>query len=136
MNIKLLIEHHLEFLSLKGGFTGSSEPRLVKMPHCWKSHVTAHIIDRFFFINAGLTETFMERTIPEVLYTNRDGFLPDIEIKTDGNSSLITFQICQKLSVDEPVFPTNLSLPYIVLALDMVSFLSKLRVGIIKCMYF
>ena len=136
MNIKLLFEHHLERLSLKGGFTGSSESTLVKMAHCWKSHVTGHIIDRFFFINAGLTETYMERTIPEVLYTNSDGFLPDIEIKTDGNSSLITFQICQKLSVDEPVFPTNLSLPYIVLALDMVSFLSKLRVGIIKCMYF
>ena len=29
-------EHHLDFLSLKG-FT------LVKMPHCWKSHVAAHI---------------------------------------------------------------------------------------------
>ena len=44
MNIKLLTEHYLEFLSLKGGCTGSSESSLVKMPHCWKSHVTAHII--------------------------------------------------------------------------------------------
>ena len=43
MNIKLLIKQHLEFLSLKGGCTGSSEFTLVKMPHCWKSHVTAHI---------------------------------------------------------------------------------------------
>ena len=43
MNVKLLTEHHLEFLSLKGGCTGSSESTLVKMPHCWKSHVTAHI---------------------------------------------------------------------------------------------
>ena len=30
MNIKLLTEHHLEFLSLKGGCTGSSESILVK----------------------------------------------------------------------------------------------------------
>ena len=30
MNIKLLTEHHLEFLSLKGGCTGSSESTLVK----------------------------------------------------------------------------------------------------------
>ena len=37
MNVKLLTEHHLEFLSLKGGCTGSSESTLVKMPHCWKS---------------------------------------------------------------------------------------------------
>ena len=41
MSIKLLTEHHLKFLSLKGGCTGSSESTLVKMPHCWKSHATA-----------------------------------------------------------------------------------------------
>ena len=44
MNVKLLTENHLEFLSLKVGFTGSSDPTLVKMPHCWKSHVTAHML--------------------------------------------------------------------------------------------
>ena len=33
MTAKLLTEHHLEFLSLKGGYTGSSESSLVKMPH-------------------------------------------------------------------------------------------------------
>ena len=38
MNVKLLTEHHFEFLSLKGGYTGSSESTLVKMPH-----VTAQI---------------------------------------------------------------------------------------------
>ena len=37
MSVKLLTEHHLEFLCLKGGYTGSSESTLVKMPHCWKS---------------------------------------------------------------------------------------------------
>ena len=36
---KLLTEHHLEFLSLKGGCTGSSKSTLVKMQHSWKSHV-------------------------------------------------------------------------------------------------
>ena len=41
MTVKVLIEHHLEFLHLKGGCTGSPEFSLVKMPHCWKSHVTA-----------------------------------------------------------------------------------------------
>ena len=43
MTIKLLPEHHLEFLSLKGGCIGSSESTLVKMPHCLKSHVTAQL---------------------------------------------------------------------------------------------
>ena len=39
MTVKLQTEHHLEFLSFKDGSTGSSESTLVKMPHCWKSHV-------------------------------------------------------------------------------------------------
>ena len=42
-----MTEHHLEFLSLKGGCTGSSESTLVKMPHCWKSHVTAQLCTVF-----------------------------------------------------------------------------------------
>ena len=43
MSVKLLTEHHLEFLSLEGDYTGLSESRLVKMPHHWKSHVVAHM---------------------------------------------------------------------------------------------
>ena len=43
MSVKLLTEHHFEFLSLTGCFTGSSEATLVKIPNCWKSRVTAHI---------------------------------------------------------------------------------------------
>ena len=43
MSVKLLTEHHLEFLTLKRGCRGSSESTLVKMPHCWKSHVMAQI---------------------------------------------------------------------------------------------
>ena len=42
MSVKLLTEHHLEFLNLKEGFTGSTESILVKIPQCLKSHVTAH----------------------------------------------------------------------------------------------
>ena len=42
MSVKPLTEHHLVFVSLKGGCTGSSECTLVKMSHCWKSDVTAH----------------------------------------------------------------------------------------------
>ena len=41
MSVKLLTEHHLEFLSLKDGSRVPSESTLVKLPHCWKSHVTA-----------------------------------------------------------------------------------------------
>ena len=44
MTVKILTAHHLDFLSLKGNCTGSSESILVKMPHCWKSHVAVHIV--------------------------------------------------------------------------------------------
>ena len=43
MIVKLLTEHQLEFLSLKGGCRGSSESTLVKMSNCWKSHAVAQI---------------------------------------------------------------------------------------------
>ena len=42
MIVNLLPEHHLEFLSLKGGCRGSPEFTLVKMSNCWKSHALAH----------------------------------------------------------------------------------------------
>ena len=44
MNVKLLTKHHLEFLSLIGGYTGLFESTLVQMPLCWKSHVAAQIV--------------------------------------------------------------------------------------------
>ena len=34
MIVKLLTEHHLEFLSLNGGCRGSSKSTLVKMTNC------------------------------------------------------------------------------------------------------
>ena len=44
MIVKLLSEHHLEFLSLKGGFRSSSEPTCVKMSNCWKPHAAAYML--------------------------------------------------------------------------------------------
>ena len=41
MMVKLLTEHHLEYVSLKGGCRGSPESTLVKMPYCCKSHAMA-----------------------------------------------------------------------------------------------
>ena len=41
MLVMLLTEYHLELISLKGGCTSSSESTFVRMPHRWKSHVTA-----------------------------------------------------------------------------------------------
>ena len=52
MIVKLLTEHHLEFLILKGGCRGSSEPTLVKMSNCWKSHAMAQlsVMQDFLFV--------------------------------------------------------------------------------------
>ena len=43
MIVKLLTEHHLEFLSLKGGYRGSSESTLVKLLEI-TCHGSFHII--------------------------------------------------------------------------------------------
>ena len=59
MSVKLLIEHHLRFLSLKGDCTGSSQSTLVKISHCWKSHVAAHSSNASFqvgFLSAMLVD--------------------------------------------------------------------------------
>ena len=50
MIVKLLTEHHLEFLTLKGGCTGSSESTHLKMPHCRKSHALAHMIYIYIYL--------------------------------------------------------------------------------------
>ena len=39
MSVKLVTQHNLEFLSLKGGCTGSSGSTFVKILHCWKAHI-------------------------------------------------------------------------------------------------
>ena len=49
MNVELLTEHYLEFLSLKGGCKGLSESTFVKMPHCWNSHAAAHMLVKMKF---------------------------------------------------------------------------------------
>ena len=43
MIVKLLTEHHLEFLSIEGGCRGQPESTHVEMPHCWKSHALAQL---------------------------------------------------------------------------------------------
>ena len=48
MIVRLLTEHHLDFLSLKGGCRGSSKYTLVKMSNCWKSHA----LTQFKFVSA------------------------------------------------------------------------------------
>ena len=49
MIVKLLTEHHLEFLSLKGGCRGLSKSTRVKIPHCWKSHALAHLLIPLYY---------------------------------------------------------------------------------------
>ena len=53
MIVKLLTEHHLEFLSLKGGCRGSSESTLVKMSNCWKSHARNIVVVIIVAVNIG-----------------------------------------------------------------------------------
>ena len=63
MGVKLLTEHHFEFLRLKGRCTGSSESRLVKMPLCWKSRVAA--LMSFFNFTPTEAEERADNNCPE-----------------------------------------------------------------------
>ena len=58
MTVMLLTEQRLEFLSLKGGCTGSSESTLVKMPHCWKSHLAAQLYFIWLYIHISFCVLF------------------------------------------------------------------------------
>ena len=58
MSVFLLTKHNLEFLSLKGGCIGSSQFTYVKMPHCWKLHVTAQFnVIKTFPVSAEAADT-------------------------------------------------------------------------------
>ena len=61
MTVKLLTEHHLEFLSLKGGCKGSFESTLVKM-NCWKSYDTAQF--SFCFAHQAEEEVILRSAAP------------------------------------------------------------------------
>ena len=53
MIVKLLTEHHFEFLSLKGGCSGCFESIHIyscQIPHCWKSHALAHLFCSIPFV--------------------------------------------------------------------------------------
>ena len=67
MIVKLLTEHNLEFLSLKGCCTGLSESTLVKMTLCWKSCVMAQICS---FISV-FTQPKLEK-VPDLQVPSQD----------------------------------------------------------------
>ena len=54
MSVKLLNEHHVEFLSLIGDYTGSSESTRVKMPHCFVLLSDWFIVFRISFLTTHL----------------------------------------------------------------------------------
>ena len=68
---ELLTEHRLKFLSLKGGCTGLFESIHVRIPHCWKSHVAAHVVYHvhllFLLSNCGLIPPMTRDVVWETL---------------------------------------------------------------------
>ena len=90
MTVKLLTEQHLEFLSFKGSCTGSCESTLVKIPLCWKSHVTAQLYFQVLasYINPGgnVPENF---EVDEFESTSEKSLLPCIIPELLGQSCLI-----------------------------------------------
>ena len=50
MSVKLLTEHRLEFLSLKGGFTNLNLLILLKVPSREKALLTLHVVTEMHFL--------------------------------------------------------------------------------------
>ena len=75
MSIKLLTEHHLEFLSLKG-CKGSPDSTQVKIPHCWKSHAVAEIINYFECTIANIFEC---RPLVKSVYQKNDFLISQLK---------------------------------------------------------
>ena len=74
-------------------------------------------------LNSGLVKTYTNRSVPEILHINTDGSLPEIQVETNGNTSVIRFLICQKMSEDTdlpPQLSQNLTVPFTLLAPDKV----------------
>ena len=63
MIVKILTEHHLEFLCLKGGCTGSSESTLVKMPNCRKSRAMAQMVWFQIVVTDSLSVLIWDQTV-------------------------------------------------------------------------
>ena len=69
MGVKLLTEHYLEFLSLKGGCTGASKSAHVKMPHCWLSDAVAQIVSMDLYNIFGKRRNICRLLVMKVNYT-------------------------------------------------------------------
>ena len=87
MTVKLLTEHHFEFLSLKGGCTGSVESTPVKMPHCWKPHGAAQIFNVLASLcrRADWFENYFARK-PKDMFSSKKAHIKAMETKDKVHS--------------------------------------------------
>ena len=79
-----------------------------------------------FFYDLGLTRTQLNRTFPEIMHINRDGYLPDVQVYQDNNVTVISFAVCLKLADSQFNNIRNYSTPFIVLALDQVLYYTNI----------
>ena len=97
MIVKHLTEHHMEFLSLRGGCRGLSKSTLVKMSNCWKSHAAAHL--SIFQLLDEFTQVLLQDL------QNKDGNVPNPE-KLDKQQVSFSFFINNLAGRLAPVLKT------------------------------
>ena len=68
MIVRLLTDHNLEFLCLKGGCTVSYESTHVKMPYCWKAHVTAHFCLQRVLCKGSTILIALKKDVPSITW--------------------------------------------------------------------
>ena len=83
MTVKLLTEHHLEFLCIVGCCTSASESTHVKMPYCWKYHVAAQLATKIYIkdiqASENKTELFCDSPISDKPF-NAECIFPSLSI--------------------------------------------------------
>ena len=107
MIVKLLTEHNLEFLSLKGGCRGLSESTLIKMSNCWKSHAAAQMV-YFISFTCLFTDNNNNNNTAVVLHRSKRGWGSVI----GENQGLPLLRICcsQNFSQMEKLEPNEINL--------------------------
>ena len=105
LTVKLLTEHHLEFLSLKGGCAGSSESTLVKILHCWKSHVVAHFTYHMYvksFLKHACTATcccHFLHLCPYFVCVSNEGSVDAAGLHSSSEAWQLTHALSTKISI-------------------------------------
>ena len=73
--------------------------------------------------------------MPEIVHINKDGYLPDIHVENQGNTSSISYSLCQKPpeeGADIPQIIDGVSFPLSLISMEQVRLYMNIHAREIK----